>query len=51
VDFDPVAMLAIGYAGGPDQLSDELKKRELAPRIRRTQADFVFDGRWGAPLG
>ncbi len=50
-DFDPVAFLAMGYGGEPDQLSDELKKRELAPRVRRSQADFVFNGRWGATLG
>ena len=49
-DFDPVAFLAMGYGGESDQLSDELKKRELAPRVRRSQADFVFNGRWGATL-
>ena len=49
-DFDPVAFLAMGYAGEPGQLSDELKKRELAPRVRRSQADFVFNGTWGATL-
>lgn len=47
-DFDPVAVLAIGYGGQPDQLSDELKTRELAPRVRRSQAEFVFAGAWGA---
>ena len=50
-DFDPVAFLAMGYAGEPDRLSDELKKRELAPRVRRSQTDFVFNGTWGATLG
>ncbi len=50
-DFDPVAFLAMGYAGEPDRLSDELQKRELAPRVRRSQTDFVFNGTWGATLG
>lgn len=46
-DFDPVAAIAIGYRGEPDRLSDELKEREVAPRVRRPQEEFVFSERWG----
>ena len=47
--FDPVAVIALGYRGEPDALSEELKARELAPRARRTQQEFVFSGAWGNP--
>jgi nitroreductase len=46
-DHNPVAFLAVGYGGEPDQLSDELKERELVPRTRRPQTEFVFNGTWG----
>lgn len=47
--FDPVAVLAVGYRGEPEQLSGELEERERAPRLRRPQAEFVFrewDSAW-----
>ena len=45
--FDPVAVLAVGYQGPPDQLADELREREMAPRVRRPQSEFVFGDAWG----
>jgi nitroreductase len=44
--FDPVAMVAVGYPGEPEQLSGELAQRERAPRTRRSQSGFVFGGGW-----
>lgn len=39
--LEPLVVMAIGYAGNPDNLSDNLKARELAPRERYTQEFFV----------
>ena len=47
---EPVTALALGYIGKPDSLDDEkLRAREIAPRERRKQADFVFEGKFGGP--
>ena len=50
--FEPVAALAVGHPGDPEELPEGLKARELAPRTRRELSEFVFAGRWGetAPL-
>jgi nitroreductase len=40
---EPVVMLAIGYPGQPELLSENLKSRELAPRERYTQEFFVMN--------
>lgn len=45
---EPVAMMVVGYAeDDPNSLPEELTKRELAPRKRRSQQEFVFSGAWG----
>jgi nitroreductase len=36
-----MVMLAVGYAGSPDQLPEHLRLREFAPRTRYTQDAFV----------
>jgi len=46
---EPIAMMAIGRMGEPSALPDPLREREAAPRARRPQSDFVFEGRWGTP--
>jgi nitroreductase len=43
---EPVAALALGYLGDPDQLPEDLRERERAPRERRPLEDFVFSGAW-----
>jgi len=48
-DHEPVAVAAIGYPGDPTNLSDKLQARELAPRTRKPQRQFVFSGTWGQP--
>jgi len=46
---EPVAMIAVGYPGGPDILPDRLKQRELLLRERTPIAEFVFSAEWGTP--
>lgn len=37
----PVAVIALGYPGSPDELPDALRMRELSPRNRKPISDFV----------
>ena len=46
-DYEPVAMIALGYPGDPNTLPDTLRKRELAARSRKGLEEFVFAARWG----
>lgn len=41
-NYQPVVMMAIGFPGSPNQLPDDLKKRELETRTRKEQKEFVF---------
>jgi hypothetical protein len=45
--FRPLTGLAIGYLGDPNTLPEKYKDRDLGPRQRNSQAEFVFGGRWG----
>jgi hypothetical protein len=45
--FEPVAALAVGYPGDPEDLPEGLRARERAPRTRRELSEFVFAGAWG----
>ncbi len=47
--FMPMAGLALGYLGDPDDLPDNFRKGDLAPRARAPQDDFVFATAWGEP--
>jgi nitroreductase len=38
---EPIVIMAIGYVGDAENLSDNLKQREVAPRERFTQEFFV----------
>jgi len=42
-----ITALAIGYAGDPKSLPDNLKERDLSPRTRKPLKEFVFSGKWG----
>lgn len=44
--FEPVAMIAVGYPGDVNDLSDDLRKREQSERVRKAQDEFVFRGQW-----
>jgi nitroreductase len=47
--FDPVAGIAIGYAGEIDALPEQFRAQELGDRTRKPIAGFVFEERWGQP--
>jgi nitroreductase len=46
----PLTGLAIGYAGDPATLPENLRPRDQARRPRKPLAAFVFGGRWGTIL-
>jgi len=46
--FEPYTVVAIGAIGDPASLPDDLRERELAVRRRRSLAETVFSGRFGA---
>ncbi len=45
---EPMTALAIGYAGDPSNLPDELRARDATRRPRKPLKEFVFGGNWGA---
>jgi nitroreductase len=45
--YDPIAAIAVGYPGAGENLSEELREREAAPRERKPLESFVFGGRFG----
>ena len=47
---EAVTGIAIGYAGDPDSLPEEIRKRDLTPRERKPQRDFVFGAAWREPF-
>jgi nitroreductase len=44
---DPLTGFAIGYAGDPTDLPEELRTRDGARRPRKPLKEFVFGGKWG----
>jgi nitroreductase len=48
--YEPLAVIALGYPGDHEALPEDLREREVAPRSRNAQREFVFAGRWGEPL-
>ena len=46
-DFEPVAGIVLGYPGDAAALSEELRQREVAPRVRKPLEAFIFQGAWG----
>jgi len=47
--WEPVSMIALGYPGDPDSLTEKLRQRETAQRHRKPLESFVFSGAWGHP--
>jgi len=45
-----MAMIAMGYPGKVEDLPDELRKRETAPRTRKPIEEVAFAGKWGEPF-
>lgn len=48
--FVCMAMLTIGYQLPLEQIPDDLRDRELAPRSRRELGELFFQGAWGQPV-
>ncbi len=48
--YQMMSMLAVGYANDVNNLTDELKQRELAARKRRPLGELFFDGGWNQPI-
>lgn len=46
-DWEPIAVIAIGYPGDAQSLPQGLRDREFAPRTRKPLTEFVMSGRWG----
>ncbi|MCX6018816.1 MAG: hypothetical protein NTZ50_10025 [Chloroflexi bacterium] len=41
-EIEPVTMMAIGYAGSAENLPEDLRKRETAPRVRRAVEELLI---------
>ena len=48
--YDPVAMLAVGYAGDPESLAEPYRSREKAQRERKPLGEIAYRSRFGDPL-
>lgn len=48
--FQPMAMLSVGYAAAIDTLDSEAKEREEAPRQRSALGELFFNGEWNQPI-
>ena len=46
-DYQPLTVIALGYLGNPDSLTEDQKKSELSARTRKDFDDFVFSGVFG----
>ena len=46
-DYEPVAAIAMGYLGDPNQLPEDIRAREGPISTRKPQREFVFSGDWG----
>lgn len=47
-DARPTTMIAVGYRGGTDHLSESLGRNDEQPRVRRPLSETVYGGRWGS---
>ncbi len=45
-DIEPITMMAVGYHGDTETLSEKLKERESSPRSRKPFSEIIFKGRW-----
>jgi len=49
-DFRPIAVIAVGYAGGHEDLDEEARQKDEAPPTRKETGEIAFRGRFGDPL-
>ena len=47
--YDTVCAAAIGYYGETGSLDEGMRKKELAPRVRKPLSEIVFAGSWEKP--
>jgi nitroreductase len=47
--WEPVSVIALGYPGNLDSLTEKLRQRETAQRHRKPIETFVFSGAFGHP--
>ncbi len=47
IQFTPMAIISVGYAGEQKQLSAELYERDVAERKRKPLSELAFEGAWG----
>ncbi len=47
--WEPVSVIALGYPGNLDSLTEKLQQRETAQRHRKPLETFIFSGSWGHP--
>lgn len=47
--YEAVAVFTLGYPGDPASLPDALHGKEVAPRVRKPLAEFMFEGAWPTP--
>ena len=46
--FEPATLVAIGYFGGVENVTEAQREHDVsAPRLRRPQSEFAFKGVWG----
>jgi nitroreductase len=48
--YEAITGIAIGYAAKPDSLDEATRQRDLAPRERKPQREFVFGSAWSDPF-
>jgi nitroreductase len=48
-DWEPMAMIAVGYHDPTGPADEKLRQRESGPRKRKAMESFVFTGGWGRP--
>ncbi|MGG5808538.1 nitroreductase family protein [Falsiroseomonas sp. CW058] len=50
-DHEPASCIAVGHPGPASLLPEALAAREVQPRTRRAQAEFLHGAAWGAAAG
>ena len=49
-NYEPVAVIAVGYPAEPADLDEDLAAREAHVRVRKPLEELVFSGTWARPL-
>lgn len=49
-DVVPLAVVAVGYRGRPEDLDEATRKKDERPNVRKPIGEIAFRGRWGEPL-